>query len=86
MGQAWRMTSHCCRRCAGRVLECDAADGRNVYRCAQCGFAGKGPEAATVCCCGIRLRDGRDADVRCIANNERTPTNPYEIVAAQAHA
>ncbi|MDR6392234.1 hypothetical protein [Paraburkholderia phenoliruptrix] len=81
--QAWRMTSHCCRRCAGRVLERDKAGGGRFYRCAQCGFTIAGQEAAAVCCCGITLRDGRDAGVRCVLNEERTPANPHEIVALQ---
>jgi hypothetical protein len=83
-GQAWRLTSHCCRRCFGRVLEGVAIDGGHVYQCAQCGFRVEGRDSADLCCCGIRLRDGRDAGVRCVVNVDRTPANPHEIVAAQA--
>jgi hypothetical protein len=84
--QPWRLTSHICRRCMGRILVGETADGGRVYRCAQCGHAAEGDAAPAVCCCGIRLKTGADAGVRCVINEERTLECPYEVVAEQVAA
>ena len=82
----WSLTSHCCRACFGRVLHRETFDHRHVYRCAQCGAEQEGKGTVALCCCGIKLRGGKDAGVRCMVNGERSPEFPSEIVAAQAKA
>jgi hypothetical protein len=80
----WQLAAHCCRSCFGRVLLGESADGQRVYRCAQCGARGDSDDASIVWCCGIRLKTGADAGVRCVVNNASSPECPLEIVAEQA--
>jgi hypothetical protein len=61
-------------------------DGRRVYRCAQCGARGDSDDASVICCCGIRLKTGADAGVRCVVNDAPSPECPLEIVAEQARS
>ena len=82
----WSLTSHCCRSCFGRVLYRETFDHRHVYRCAQCGIEKEGKDSVAICCCGIKLKGGKDAGVRCMENGERSPEFPGEIVAKQASA
>jgi hypothetical protein len=79
----WQLAAHCCRSCFGRVLLGESTDGQRVYRCAQCGARGHGDDASVICCCGIRLRTGVDAGVRCVLNEAPSPECPLEIVAEQ---
>jgi hypothetical protein len=82
----WQMTDHCCRACFGRVLYRETFDHRHVYRCAQCGVEREGKGTVSICCCGIKLKGGKDAGVRCTVNGERSPEFPSEIIAEQAQA
>lgn len=80
----WMLVNHICRICFGRVLQLSTFDRRRkVYRCSNCETeeAGEGPQV--LCCCGIKLRGGRDAGIRCIKNPRRTPENPAHVVAEQ---
>jgi hypothetical protein len=79
----WQLAAHCCRSCFGRVLLGESADGQRVYRCAQCGARGAGAVATVICCCGIRLKTGADAGVRCMVNEVPSPDCLLEVVAAQ---
>ena len=80
---AWYLTDHVCRVCFGRVLCYVHFDRRRTYRCSCCGLSVEGKSEAAICACGIRLKNGRDAGVRCVPNDERSPENPAEIVARQ---
>jgi hypothetical protein len=80
----WQLAAHCCRSCFGRVLLGHSTDGRRIYRCAQCGARADGDDTSVICCCGIRLKTGADAGVRCVANGAPSAECPLEIVAEQA--
>lgn len=69
----WEITDHVCRVCLGRVLA-----RRGVYRCADCGAEGHG-EPASVCACGATLKPGKNAGMRCVKNEQRSPEAPQEI-------
>lgn len=80
----WSLTPHCCRACFGRILARETFDRRNVYRCSNCGIEREGKTEAVSCCCGIKLKTGVDAGIRCQRNPDPRPEFPSEIVAAQA--
>lgn len=80
----WQITSHICRVCFGRVLMREAFDRRKTYRCSCCGAEADGASEAAVCCCGIKLKTGIDAGIRCTPNEARSPEFPAEITACQA--
>lgn len=80
----WALTDHACRACFGRIIVRETFDGRRIYRCTNCGAEREGRTEAALCCCGIRLKTGVDAGIRCQPNPDPTPEFPSEIVAAQA--
>lgn len=82
--QGWVITDHICRVCFSRVLMREAFDRRKTYRCAGCGAEAVGTSEAAVCCCGIKLKTGVDAGIRCERNADRSPEWPAEITATQA--
>lgn len=82
--QGWVITDHVCRVCFGRVLMRETFDRRRVYRCSNCGVETEGKTEAAICCCGMKLKTGVDAGIRCQANPDRSPEWPSEITAAQA--
>ena len=82
--EGWIITDHICRVCFSRVLLRETFDHRKIYRCAGCGAEQEGRSEAAVCCCGIRLKSGIDAGIRCQVNANPTPEFPAQIVAAQA--
>lgn len=79
----WSLTNHVCRACFGRVLAREAVDGRVLYRCSNCGVEREGASEAAICSCGIKLRTGRDAGIRCRVNEAQSPEWPNEVVAEQ---
>ena len=80
----WELTSHCCAACFGRVLRREAEEDRGYhYRCADCGVAGLGSSPRAICACGIHLKTGGNAGIRCQENASPSPEFPAEIVAAQ---
>lgn len=82
----WVITDHICRVCFSRVLMREAFDRRRTYRCAGCGSEATGATEAVVCCCGIKLKTGVDAGIRCAANTDKSPEWPAEITATQVMA
>lgn len=81
--ELWELTDHVCRACFGRiVLSADAGPGRR-YRCTNCGLEAIGRDPACVCACGLRLKNGKDAGLRCERNGAPTPEFPSEVVACQ---
>lgn len=82
--QGWVITDHVCRCCFGRVLMREAFDRKRTYRCANCGIESEGRTEAAICCCGIKLKTGIDAGIRCCVNEDKSPEFPSEIVASQA--
>lgn len=80
----WAITEHVCRVCFGRVLVREAFDRRRTYRCSNCGVQADGQSEAVVCSCGIKLKTGIDAGIRCAPNVDRSPEWPSEITAVHA--
>lgn len=58
-------------------------DRRRVYRCSNCGIEAEGRTEAAVCCCGIKLKTGVDAGIRCHPASDPSPEFPSEITASQ---
>jgi len=81
--QGWAITDHCCRVCFGRVLVRETFERKRVYRCACCGIEAEGRTEAAICSCGIKLKTGVDAGIRCGISHDRTPEFPAEITACQ---
>ena len=81
---AYYFTDHICRVCFSRLMTRVTFDRRRIYRCTGCGVEMEGKSEAAICCCGIKLRSGKDAGIRCKSNDERSPENPFEIIAEQA--
>ena len=79
----WAITDHCCRVCFSRVLTRETFDNKRVYRCAGCGVEVEGRAETAICCCGIRLKTGIDAGIRCQVSESPTPEFPAQITAAQ---
>lgn len=78
---AWTLTDHICRSCMGRVIKRPGIGPRRYYRCTNCGTEVEGTTTAALCCCGMKLRTGRDAGVRCARNTEPSPECQSEIIA-----
>lgn len=80
---SWHLEPHCCRACFGRLLSRETFDRRRIYRCSNCGAEREGSDSRVICCCGLKLRTGRDMGVRCVVNESKSPEFPSEIVAMQ---
>jgi hypothetical protein len=74
----WEFTDHCCRVCFGRLLEHVDDQGTKIVRCAGCGTTVQ-DSRRKLCCCGMKLRTGRNAGYRCV-KHKPTPEMPAEIV------
>lgn len=81
--ELWTLTDHICRACFGRVLRQPQGEGVRRYRCSNCGLEATGRDESALCACGLRLKGGRDAGIRCERNPTPTPEFPSEIVAGQ---
>lgn len=81
--QGWVITDHICRVCFSRVLMREAFDRRKTYRCAGCEVEAQGTSEAAVCCCGIKLKTGVDAGIRCQREASPTPEFPARVTAVQ---
>ena len=79
----WSLTSHCCRICFGRILVRETFDRRKVYRCSCCETEAEGHSEKALCCCGLKLKTGVDAGVRCVVNEDPTPEFPARVIARQ---
>jgi len=79
----FRLTPHCCRVCFGRVLARETFDHKQVYRCSNCGIEKEGRSEAAICACGMKLKSGVDAGIRCQAQEHPTPEFPSQVVAVQ---
>lgn len=85
-GYTWHQVAHCCRVCFGRVLRRPGLDGKRIYRCSNCGLEREGHDSRVICACGIRLKTGADAGIRCVAQTKPTSECPSLIVAEQQGA
>jgi hypothetical protein len=77
-GWTWTITSHACRICLSRILECSGG----MFMCPSC-------EAQTIkkvddiCGCGLRVNlsgSRKDNGFRCSINENRSPAMPAAIV------
>lgn len=80
--QVWGIVDHICRCCFGRVLM-RQGDGVKVYKCSCCGIEAEGRTEAVICTCGIKLKTGADAGIRCHESTNKTPEFPAQITASQ---
>lgn len=74
---AWELVDHVCRICFGRLLERDG-----VVKCSNCGAELRG-HVRDLCCCGLKLKTGKNAGIKCVRNKNISPEFPGEIVAEQ---
>lgn len=76
----YELVDHACKFCFGRIAA-EIKDGKRtgVYRCMECGMEGRNGYKS-LCCCGMTLRPGQDAGLRCIRNADQTAEFPSEIV------
>ena len=79
----YSITQHICRICLARVLHRETFEGISIYKCSNCGVEVESENVHGLCCCGIRLRNKKDAGIRCVVNDKRCPEHPAEIVAMQ---
>lgn len=88
--ELWELTDHVCSVCFGRVLmgrmpdDYAGDDHHRRWRCSNCGAESVNRLASSICACGIRLKSGRDAGVRCERNQAPTPEFVSEVVASQS--
>lgn len=76
----WKLSPHVCRLCLGRIMVRDNADGSETARCSCCGAMGEGgPES--ICACGMKLKSGKSAGLKCAPNPSKSPDLPHEYVA-----
>lgn len=83
VGPLWALSDHVCRCCFGRVLVRETFDHKRVYRCSNCGIEKEGRSEAAICACGMKLKNGTDAGIRCQVQEQPTPEFPSQVVAAQ---
>lgn len=81
--QGWVIEDHVCRVCFGRVLMRETFDMRRIYRCSNCGTEAEGKTPAAICSCGIKLKTGVDAGIRCHVQADPSPEFPSQVVATQ---
>lgn len=80
----WEFTNHISRCCFARVLVREAFDMRKTYRCSNCDLEAEGRSEAAICTCGIKLKTGVDAGIRCVVAESPSPEFPARITATQA--
>lgn len=77
----WSLTPHVCSKCLGRVLVTENKDGTQTARCSNCGIEAEGGYKA-ICTCGLKLKSGKSAGLRCVQNHNRSADLPSEYVAS----
>ena len=83
----WRLESHCCRVCFGRIVSREIdEDGKRLYQCTNCGLEADGHKPSVLCACGTKIRKEKgkvsDAGLRCHENRARSPSFPSVITAS----
>ena len=73
-----RMVDHVCKICLGRIVETSGNNGV-IATCTNCGLTGNG--FIEICACGLMLKNGKPAGLRCEENPNPTPEMPSKIVA-----
>ena len=75
----WTITDHICAICFGRILR---STDKTRTCCSNCGIESR-EQWEDLCCCGIRLKKGRDAGIRCVKNPDPGPGLPAQVVAME---
>ena len=75
--QTWTITNHICRFCFGRILQSENGDS---IRCSDCGQTLTNSKVRSLCSCGTKLKNGKNAGFQCVANVDHTPGINQEIV------
>lgn len=81
--QGWAITPHISRCCFARVLVRETFERKRVYRCSCCDIEVEGRTEAAICACGIKLKTGVDAGIRCQVSESPSPEFPSRITAVQ---
>ena len=76
----WKFTDHCCRVCLGRVLVADNADGTQTAKCSICELEADG-DHKSICACGLKLKSGKSAGLKCKRQEMPTAEMPARVVA-----
>jgi hypothetical protein len=79
----YQLTDHCCRICLGRILRQIHYEHLPIHKCSNCGVEVISAHVHGLCCCGMKLRNGKNANMRCIVNTKKCPEQPSEIVVVQ---
>lgn len=82
--ELWSISDHVCRACFSRVLVRETFDRRKIFRCSNCEIEAEGRSESAICCCGIKLKTGVDAGIRCHRQESPSPEFPSRVVASQA--
>jgi hypothetical protein len=77
----YRIEDHLCAGCLGRVVSRKGKGEARIFRCSNCGASGVG-SVRSICACGSRIAN-KDAGIRCVVNDRRTPDLMSEIVAKE---
>lgn len=78
--RTWKFTDHCCRLCLGRVLVSDNADGTQTAKCSICETEVEGGHRE-LCACGLKLKSGKSAGLKCQRQANPTSELPARVVA-----
>lgn len=79
----WRLLDHCCSVCFGRLLSRPGRDGATWYQCSNCGLSRESTRPETLCACGITLKTGKNAGLRCVKQANPTPECPSEVIVEE---
>jgi hypothetical protein len=78
----WKIEDHACAECLGRVVSRRSETGGDrIYRCAECEVEAAG-EVNSICCCGAKIGE-KNASVRCVRNDRRSPGHNQAVVAIE---
>lgn len=80
-GRLWTITDHVCKFCLSRVLVSENPDGTTIARCSNCEAEAMGGHKA-LCACGLKLKNGKSAGLRCVRNPSPSAEMPARIVAS----
>jgi hypothetical protein len=78
----WRVSSHVCARCFGRILERDLHDGSVAARCADCAAESDGGGHLALCACSA-LPKGFRTRLQCVPNPRPSEEAPSQIVVTE---
>lgn len=63
--------------------EHNETDAQLIFRCADCNRRVISNDHKDICCCGLKLKDGSDMEIRCVPSDGQDVPLQTEIVAKQ---